>query len=247
MSTSKSTSSSFPSELERASPEQKAKLLRLLQKRARLEQRNKIATYYPDKGPLRRELYPKHLEFFEAGATHRERLFLAANRVGKTEGVGAYECALHLTGLYPSWWRGHRFDRAISAWAAGDTGETTRDIIQLRLLGAIGEFGTGMIPGDTLVATTAKSGLAGAVKTIYVRHVSGGRSEISLKSYDQKRTSFQGTNKDLIWLDEECDRNIYVECLIRTMTTGGILLLTFTPLQGMTDIIRDFLLKVEEK
>jgi len=62
-----------------------------------------------------------------------------------------------------------------------------------------------------------------------------------LKSYDQGRETFQGTNRDLIWLDEEADREIYVESLLRTMTTNGILLLTFTPLMGLTDIVRDFL------
>jgi len=51
---------------------------------------NRIDSYYPEEGPLRRELYPKHLEFFRAGIEHRERCFLAANRVGKTEGVGGY-------------------------------------------------------------------------------------------------------------------------------------------------------------
>jgi hypothetical protein len=59
---------------------------------------NRIDSYYPDEGPLRRELYPKHLEFFRAGVEHRERCFLAANRVGKTEGVGGYELTCHLTG-----------------------------------------------------------------------------------------------------------------------------------------------------
>ncbi|HET7412460.1 MAG TPA: hypothetical protein VFJ18_07330, partial [Pararhizobium sp.] len=31
-----------------------------------------------------RHLYPRHLEFFEAGATYRERCMMAANRVGKS-------------------------------------------------------------------------------------------------------------------------------------------------------------------
>src|SRR6185436_1125721 len=34
---------------------------------------NRIADIYPDEGPLRRELYPKHIAFFKAGATHMER------------------------------------------------------------------------------------------------------------------------------------------------------------------------------
>ena len=65
----------------------------------RRQSRRKLLTYFPETGPLRRELYPKHCEFFAAGLTHRERLMLAANRVGKTEGVGGYEMTLHLTGL----------------------------------------------------------------------------------------------------------------------------------------------------
>jgi len=80
---------------------------------------HKIESFYPDSGPLRRERYAKHLEFFSAGASRNERLFMAANRVGKTEGVGAYETTLHLTGNYPPWWLGRRFTRPISAWAAG--------------------------------------------------------------------------------------------------------------------------------
>ena len=43
---------------------------------------------YPEEGPLRRELYVKHMEFFEKGKTYRQRMMMAANRVGKTEGVG---------------------------------------------------------------------------------------------------------------------------------------------------------------
>jgi hypothetical protein len=65
--------------------------LRLLELENKLTKLTKIDSYYPDSGPLRRELYPKHLQFFEAGATRRERAFLAANRVGKSEGVGGYE------------------------------------------------------------------------------------------------------------------------------------------------------------
>lgn len=222
-------------------PEEKLHLLALLEQRERIIAHTKIDQYYPDHGALRRELYPKHLEFFAAGAEHRERCFLAANRVVKTEGVGAYETSLHLTGHYPEWWKGRRFDRPISAWAAGDTSKTTRDIIQRKLLGKYGEFGTGMIPGECFLHSTPKPGIPEAVEMVHVKHVAGGKSTITLKSYDQRREAFQGTEQDLIWLDEECDREIYTECLMRTMTTDGLIILTFTPLLGMTDIVRDFL------
>src|SRR5574337_214781 len=119
----------------------KIELLQLLEEKQRRASRRKIYAYYPDKGPLRRELYPKHLSFFEAGVKYRQRLMLAANRVGKTEGVGLYELVWHLTGDYPEWWTGRRFDRPIKAWAAGDTGKTVREILQAKLLGPVGQWG----------------------------------------------------------------------------------------------------------
>lgn len=223
----------------------KERLALLLREKKKRQDENKLFLYYPDEGPLRRELYPKHTSFFEAGPNFRERLALAANRVGKTEGIGGYETAIHLTGLYPKWWKGFKFTQPIDSWAAGDTGETVKDIIQHKLLGPYNEIGTGLIPKDRIVDLTKRVGIPEAIKTIYVRHESGGVSEISLKSYDQKRKSFQGTKKHLIWLDEEPPQDIYTECLLRTMKTGddpgGLMVLTFTPLKGMSDVVLSFL------
>jgi phage terminase large subunit-like protein len=214
----------------------------------KINSENKINSYFPETGPLRRELYKKHTEFFKAGATFTERLFMAANRVGKTESAGGCEVTYHLTGDYPFWWEGKRFDRPIDAWAAGDTSTTVRDIIQEKLLGKMGNLGSGLIPKDKIHEVTRKRGVADAIDTISVKHISGGISHISLKSYDQKRESFQGTKKDLIWLDEEPPLDIYTECLLRTMDTSGgegedsgIILLTFTPLMGMSETVMSFL------
>ena len=207
----------------------------------RRQSRRKILTYYPDEGPLRRELYPKQLEFFKAGIEHRERLFLAANRVGKSEGVGGYELTLHLTGQYPEWWPGRRFDKPVRAWAAGDSGNTVRDIIQQKLLGPIGEWGTGLIPGDSIERIVRATGTADAVSSIYVKHKTGGISPLGLKSYEQGFESFQGTERDVIWLDEEPPLSVYTECLMRTMTNNGMILLTFTPLLGISEVVLSFL------
>lgn len=229
------------SNLASLSSRQKRELYLLLQEKERRARHNRIAGYYPDKGPLRRELYTKHMAFFRAGQEHRERLMLAANRVGKTEGVGGYETALHLTGDYPSWWEGRRFYKPVSGWAAGDTAKTVRDIIQFKLLGAHGEYGTGLIPHSKIVRLTPKAGIPDAIEGVYIKHSSGGTSRLLLKSYDQRREAFQGTEQDLIWLDEEPPLDIYSECLIRTMTTNGLLILTFTPLMGMSEVVLQFL------
>lgn len=202
---------------------------------------SRIDLLYPDDGPLRRELYGKHLAFFSAGPEHQERCFMAANRVGKTV-VGAFETTLHLTGVYPDWWTGRRFDGPVEAWAAGDTSETTRDIVQLELMGPKDDMGTGMIPKRALLGEpTARRGVADAVDTARIKHASGGASVIGFKSYDQGRKKFQGTKKHVIWLDEEPEAPIYDECMLRLMTTNGLMLCTFTPLQGLTEIALRYL------
>lgn len=210
--------------------------------------RRKIDSMYPETGPLRRELYPKHMEFFKAGATYRERCAMAANRVGKTEGMGGYETALHLTGRYPEWWEGRRFDRPVRFWAAGKTNETTRDIVQNKLFGpVVGSgtskcfSGTGLVYADCIERVGWKQGVTDLADTVYVKHVSGKFSELGLKSYQQGRGSFEGTERDGIWLDEEPPLEIYSECLIRTATTNGIVYITFTPLEGTTGTVMMFL------
>jgi phage terminase large subunit-like protein len=198
----------------------------------------------------RRDLYPKHMEFIEAEADHRETCFMAANRVGKTFGGGGYKVSAHLTGLYPDWWNGRRFEGPISAWAAGDTYETTRDIIQLTLLGEVSYNGSrkimdgrGVIPGHLLGQPAWRSGVQDLVDKIKVRHVSGGYSTLGLKSYDQGRKAFQGTGRHVIWFDEEPPMDVYNEALIRTATLDGLIMLTFTPLSGLSEVVLSFLPK----
>ncbi|MCW5737811.1 MAG: terminase family protein [Enhydrobacter sp.] len=197
---------------------------------------------------MRRELYPKHLKFFRGGVEHRERLFMAANRVGKTEGVGGYETTLHLTGEYPHWWEGRRFDRPISAWAAGKTNETTRDIVQAKLFGRVEGSGpskrfsgTALVPGDAIGDCGWRGGFPDLADTVEIKHKSGGWSRLGIKSYQQGRGSFEGTEQDVVWLDEEPPLEIYTECLIRTMTTNGLVMITFTPLEGMSETVLSFL------
>lgn len=216
--------------------------------RTRRASRNKLNALYPDDGPLRRDLYGKHLQFFAAGGASQERCMMAANRVGKTWGVGGFETALHLTGLYPDWWAGRRFAKSVEAWAAGDTSETTRDIVQAALMGAIGELGTGLVPGDKIIGEPSKrSGVSGAMDTARIRHKSGGTSLLGFKSYDQGRKKFQGTAKHVIWLDEEPPSDVYDECMLRLMTTDGMMLCTFTPLEGLTDIALRFMPQLAPK
>lgn len=230
-----------PEDVKRASDEA---VLRRVVTELQSRKRAKFNQYFPDTGPLSRQFYPKHLAYMRAGAEFRQRLFLAGNRVGKSD-CAAFEVTCHLTGLYPDWWQGRRFTEAGEWWAAGDTSTTARDIIQVALLGPLEtmrtKVWTGMLPSHLVMDVSRRRGIPDAAESIWVRHVSGKNASLSLKSYDQRREAFQGTAKQGIWLDEECDPSIYGECLIRTMTTNGLLMLTMTPLMGLTQFIDDYL------
>ena len=188
--------------------------------------------------------YPRQREFLDLGAEFAERLLIAGNQNGKTH-VGAYEAACHLTGLYPEGWKGRRFTKPTRGWIAGETSLVVRDVQQKKLCGEPGvdaAFGTGMIPKDLFVDKPSLArGITDAYDTIQVRHVSGGVSVARFKSYEQGRQKFQGETLDWLWFDEEPPMEIYSEGLTRTAATKGICFMTFTPLQGPTEVVLRFL------
>lgn len=193
--------------------------------------------------------YPKQNEFHKAGADPkvRERLLIAGNQLGKTWSAG-FETAMHLTGRYPDWWEGAMFPHPIAAWAAGVTGEVTRDSVQRVLSGRINALGTGAIPADAIKDKAMKRGVSDAIDTLVIRHggggdVQAGESLLGFKSYDQGREKFQSESLDWVWLDEEPPADIYTEALTRTNATDGILAMTFTPLMGMSEVVRRFLIE----
>jgi phage terminase large subunit-like protein len=186
--------------------------------------------------------YNKQTEFHAAGKTHRERLFMAGNQLGKTL-AGGHEVAMHATGRYPEGWKGKRFPKANSGWAAGVTGETTRDSLQLILLGPKEAHGTGAIPHDAIIDITKARGVPDLVDNISVRHATGEVSHIGLKSYEKGRSKWQAATLGWVWFDEEPPAEIYTEGLTRTNATGGLVFTTFTPLLGMSSVVSRFLME----
>lgn len=208
----------------------------LLEEKRRRVARTRLLRYTP---------YRKQREFHEAGRDYRERLLRAANQVGKSM-AGAAEMAMHLSGRYPDWWAGRRFDRAITAMVGSETAELTRDGVQRLLVGPPADsssWGTGMIPGDDIAETHRRMGVADALDTVLVRHVRGDFSTLLFKSYDQGRRKWQANTVQVVHFDEEPPEDIYYEGLTRTNATGGMVYLTFTPLLGMSQVVRRFLME----
>jgi phage terminase large subunit-like protein len=194
--------------------------------------------------------YGKQRDFHKAGATYSERLFMAGNQLGKTVAGGA-EWAMHLTGRYPDWWDGAVFNGPVNLWAAGVTGESTRDNPQRILVGPPPkeeEWGTGMIPKDALVDWHRAMGIANLLDTVIVKWGGGGdvqqgESQLSFKAYEKGREKWQGPTIDGVWFDEEPPLEIYTEGLTRTNNgqRSQFTMTTFTPLLGMSEVVRMFL------
>lgn len=212
-------------------------LLQALQKeQAKRANRKRLTDYRP---------YPKQLEFHSAGAHFRERMLMAGNQLGKTL-AAANETAMHLTGIYPDWWAGKRFDRAVRWLAGSESAELTRKGVQRLLLGPPENeamWGTGAIPKANLIDWSRRAGVADAVSSIIVRHLSGDVSSIQLSTYDQGRTKWQADTVDGVWFDEEPPEDIYFEGLTRTNAVVGPIYTTLTPLLGISNVVKRFYLE----
>ena len=218
------------------SPERKILALAL----RRIEQR-KLIHYKP---------YHWQADFHNAGADNQQRLLMCANGVGKTL-CGAAETSMHLTGRYPDWWKGRRFETAVHWWIGSISNQTQRDYTQPALFGAnLGDgLGTGFIPGECIVGRPRprQAGIGDVVDMAFVRHISGKDSTVTMKTYEQGWRMWQGAAPMGIWIDEQPDETakdekpIFSEIITRIFRSNGIMYATLTPLLGETDMIRHFM------
>lgn len=186
--------------------------------------------------------YKWQCEFLAAGALHPERCLMAANRVGKSE-IATGEIAIHATGLYPHWWEGRRFRSPVRIWVGSETSEASRDTVQRHLMGDSDNFGTGWIPKKLLheKISMRRGSVEGVIDTCRIKHVTGGWSSMTFKSYEQGRAKWQGTSQHIVLFDEEPPISIFTEGITRTIDVKGFVMLTFTPLTGFSDTVQHFM------
>lgn len=177
------------------------------------------------------------------GVLANQRALIAANQVGKTQ-CEAYECAIMATGLYPDWWEGHVYPHPVNILVASNTNEMTRDRCQEELCGDPTDekaWGTGTIPKHLLGKDTRKPGVPNALDNVLVRHTSGDWSKIVFRAYEQGPKKFMGSRYDHVWADEEPPSEVWSQMLRSTFSTGGDIAATFTPEEGMTELVYHFL------
>lgn len=191
----------------------------------------------------------KQLEFHNTVA--RERLLKAGNQVGKTHGGGA-QMTFDLLSLYPGWYTGRRFvmppkiERPYEfvGWGGCTTQAQTRNGIQTKLFGPVrdqGGLGSGLIPLDNIGRLLMARGVADFVDTVHLKRETGGEAIFRLKTFDQGREGWQGESVDESWIDEDPrDDLIYSECLARLTATGGQIIVSMTPLLGLSPVRKRF-------
>lgn len=209
--------------------------LKGLEELKKLKDENRLLTYKP---------YAKQIRFHRS--RERERSMFGANRSGKTLCAGM-ETAMHLTGIYPDWWDGKRFKKAVRFGVGSETGDLLKKGPQRMLYGSMEAIGTGTIPKALLVIPPKMSrGVPDGIDTLQVRHCTNGVPDGTLSaavfmSYADGRAKWASDEWDGCWLDEEPDIDIYTEGLTRTNTTLGPVMLTFTPLKGVSDVVMRFM------
>ena len=192
------------------------------------------------------EPYPYQIEFHNAFGKDTDKpasqkALMAANRVGKSYSA-AQEVAIHCTGEYPDWWEGQIFDKPETWICAGVTNDTTRNIIQNELLGDPDDpraLGTGAIPKSNILETVRKPGVPNAFQAVTIKHKKG-VSKILFMAYEQDWKKFMGIAGN-VWADEEPPEVVWSQFLrMTTDKPNAIILLTFTPEEGVTRVVDNF-------
>lgn len=178
---------------------------------------------------------------------------MAGNQTGKSLSAG-YHTACDLTGDYPDWWPGFKFDHALDSTALGVDNTQLKDVIQDQLFGAVIEdergrrFAGGWIHPDEIDGIEWSPQVKNLARMVTIKSRFG-PSVVHLRASTQSKTgqstlSFAGTVKDLIWVDECPPDELIGQLKVRTINgnqgKGGRVRYTMTPELGATKLVVGF-------
>lgn len=195
------------------------------------------ASFFADTGPFARHLFPKSLEFFGATSVYKNVNIFGSNRSSKSLSL-AYAASCWLTGEYPEWWEGRRFNKPVRMWIAGETGTLVRNNLQRYLICNKGTEGESCFIGKELIERVSyQTKPEGFCERALIKSAFGGTSVVEFKSYDQGQYRFASDTVDVVILDEEPKAGIFTESMTRTATVQGIVCCGFTALKGITPLV----------
>jgi len=180
--------------------------------------------------------------YWSGGAIH--------HNTGKSQTVCA-ELAMHVTGRYPPWWKGVRFDYGgWECWIGSIDNDMQKRGPQRALLGReLDQLGTGLIPKDAIAKDPQlrQAGVKGVVDTLVINHASGKPVTMKFLTFEQGWRKWQSGDPKIILWDEEPDdsnvdqKDILSEVLTRLVRNNGIFIVGYTPLLGETELTRHFM------
>lgn len=119
-------------------------------------------------------------------------------------------------------------ETARNIWVVGRYRQALDDVIwQEKLM--TGRLHPGMLPKDDSVADISDSS-----HQIYFKN----KAVITGKTAETGREAFQSASVDLVWIDEECDADVFDECYQRTLDCRGCIIVTATPLTDIASGIK---------
>jgi phage terminase large subunit-like protein len=142
----------------------------------------------------------------------KNKAIFGGNRSGKTENGAAYVIARCE--------EAKKQGKSLSIWCA-----TWADVSIPVQQAKIRKF----LPSNVLYAKFSEQRGFSNRLIIYADQIT-----IRFKTYDQGRESFQGTDKDIVWHDEEAPEDIVKECKAMLIDRNGEPIRTMTPLNGIT-------------
>lgn len=191
---------------------------------------------------------PEYAQFFDSieddfnKFTNDVKIFalLGGNRSSKTE-RGAFLAVAWLLGKEyfrnePSWRYVKNLpipEHGVNVWAVGLDFSVIQDVIWREKL-RTGHRHPGLLPRTPCPLITRISDSAFQVEV----DVNGRRSTLTCKSADSGREKMQSASVDLVWIDEECEEEVFDELFQRTADCGGKILITLTPLSDVGSAVR---------
>lgn len=161
--------------------------------------------------------HAKQLQFHQS--TKKGRLFTGGNRSGKTVGGGT-EGVMLCMGNHPF---ETRFQPPFYLRAVGVNFEHgVEKIIKPEI--------ERWLPPTQLLGDSWEKAYSKELRTLYLKN----GSFIEFMSYEQDTDKFAGTSRHGIWFDEEPPKDVFDECLMRLIDTGGRWWMTMTPVEGIT-------------
>ena len=187
--------------------------------------------------------YPFQVKFLNSHAS--EIALRAANQIGKTMSGVAWD-AMDLTGRYPDWYTGIKYDHPVNIVLGCINNDKTRDVLQKELFGDPiewqEELGTGWIPLDCIGKSQKKRGVPDAFYHVRIKHftngVEDGWSKVTFLAYEMGKETWMAHKADVTHLDEESPMDILEQAARSGIATGGRIRMTFTPENGVTDVVK---------